>query len=299
MNTIDNRFLQQFGEVKENIGLSTLTTLKVGGKALYMVYPRDLFAFEQLIQQLDLKEIEYKVIGNGSNILASDDDYNGVLIKLTHGLSDVYFSDGYVVAQAGVSLIALAYDCAKRGLSCLEWAGGIPGTIGGAVYMNAGSYQSSMSDIVEAVYVYFQGQLQWIDAKDCAFAYRESCFKHQPMVICAVRLHTLPSDDQALLAKMKERQTRRLQSQPLDVASAGSCFRNPDHTFAWTLIDDCGLRGYSVNQAQVSMKHSNFIVNRGGASARDIAQVIDHVQAQVKEKTEVELCLEIEKFNWK
>lgn len=293
-------FFSQCGEVKENISFSTLTTMRIGGTARYVITPRSAVSLQLLIAYCRAHELPVKVLGNGSNIIASSERFEGVVIRLLHVFDDVVYGDGFVVAEAGASLINLAYECARKGLSCLEWAGGIPGSVGGALFMNAGSYQHSMSEIVESVFVFNGSSFVWISRDECEYGYRESIFKRQPdWIILAVRLKTQEQDSESLLAIMKERQQRRMQSQPLNYPSSGSCFRNPEAMDAWRCIEEAGLRGFQLGGVKVSDKHANFIVNVDDGSAEDIYQLIEKIQSSVKEMVEVELCLEIEMFNWK
>ncbi len=290
--------LRQYGEVKTDVDLSTLSTMNVGGKAWFVLYPHDVIALQQAVCWFKELQIPYKLWGNGSNILPSDKLYPGVILRLNHTLNSVFYDENSVVAEAGVALIALAYECSRKGLSCLEWAGGIPGTIGGALYMNAGSYKKAMSDCVAEVLVLDQDEMRWIGVNDCQFGYRESRFKHEPMIILAARLKTQQVDPEQLQAIMQERQARRMNSQPLNYPSAGSCFRNPEGQNAWELIDRSGLRGKRIGGAMVSLKHSNFIVNVDRAQASDVYELMENVASSVKESTGVDLCLEIEMFNW-
>lgn len=292
--------LEQFGDVLVNEPLLQHTTLKVGGKAKYFVYPKNEVHLMSLLNFIKEYELDYKIIGKGSNLLASDDDYDGVVICLDRYFDEVVFEKNYVSAYAGGSIIYLAYEAMKRGLSGLEFASGIPGTIGGAVYMNAGAYKCEIKDILDAVWVLKDNECVWMKADECEFAYRTSIFKKHPdWIILAVRFHLTEKDPQEIKDIMDSRRARRMASQPLDKPSAGSVFKNPDDHPAWHYIEESGLRGKRINGAMVSCKHANFIVNEDHAKAQDILDLIELIQCTVKEKFGIELKTEVECFNWK
>lgn len=291
-------FLAPYGTVQCSVSLADLTTFKVGGLADYLLHPHDLFALLQVSERLRQEGIPYKILGNGSNILANDAPYHGVIVKLTRCLRFLYIDHAQILVGAGHSLIACAYAASKAGLSGLEWAGGIPGTIGGALYMNAGAYKAQMSQFVVEVLVLRGEQLVWLSREQCAFAYRESVFKHCGDIIIAARLQLSVGECEKSLAMMQERQSRRQASQPLAYPSAGSCFHNPEQQPAWRYIEASGLRGYQIGGAQVAMQHANFIINVNQAKAVDIHALMTLVQQRVKAESGVDLCLEIELFNW-
>ncbi len=280
--------------------LATMTTLRIGGRAKYVVYPETDVALDLIIRLLKEKNVPYKVIGKGSDLLCSDDDFNGAVIKLDRYFNDVIYNGDEITVQAGESIIALAIDAAKHGLSGLEFASGIPGTVGGTVYMNAGAYKSCMADVIQEVFVYRDEKLEWIPASECEFSYRTSVFqKHPDWIILAVRLKMTPKDASEIQELMESRRTRRLASQPLDKPSCGSVFRNPEGMNAWELIDGIGYRGHRNGGAEVSSKHCNFILNVDHATAAEYLALVQDIQAKVKEKYGVELRTEMEKFNWK
>ncbi len=294
------KLLSQYGEVEENVSLKKLTTFKVGGTAMAVVYPRNNLAVKEVVEALQQAGIPFKVFGNGSNLLASEDYYEGVIIKLSRVMNDIYYDGCEVNVQAGASIINLAYDCGKRGLSGLEFASGIPGTVGGCIYMNAGAYKGAMSDVVASVQVLTEDGVIWLDREQCEFGYRTSIFqKHPDWVIVAARMLLTEGDREQITDLMKNRQVRRFDTQPLEYPSAGSVFRNPEGDFAWKLIDSIGYRGVAYGDALVSHKHSNFIVNAGKASADDINRLITDIQQKVKEEFGKDMILEVEKFNWK
>lgn len=287
-------------ECEKNMPLSSMTTLRIGGYAKYVCYPDSDVALDAVLRLTKKHAVSYKMIGKGSDMLCSDDDYDGLVIRLDRHFNSSYFSANEVTVQAGCSTIALAVRAMKNGLSGLEFASGIPGTIGGAVFMNAGAYRSSMADIIEEVFVYRNGKLEWIPNEECEFSYRSSTFqKHLDWIIVAARLKLTPADPNEIEALMKNRKERRLASQPLDYPSCGSVFRNPEGRNAWELIEGIGYRGKQIGDACVSEKHCNFIINKGHAKADDYLKLVKEIQTKVKQKFDVDLVTEMEMFNWK
>lgn len=291
--------LQNFGEVETGKSFAQLTTLRIGGPIDYVVYPHNDIELVSLLKYCEKEKIPCKMLGKGSDLLCSDDVYHGVIIRLDRFFHGVIFNGEDMIAQSGASIIAASVMAMKKGLSGLEFASGIPGTIGGAVFMNAGAYKSCMADIVTEVFVYHDGMAVWIDGKDCGFAYRTSIFqKHPDWVILGakMKLQAAPSEDIARL--MDDRRARRMASQPLEYPSCGSVFRNPESQNAWALIDGIGYRGKCVGGAQVSEKHCNFIINKDHASAADYLKLVKDIQSEVEKKYGIRLETEMEKFNW-
>ena len=290
----------EFGEVKEDVSFTTLTTYKAGGTARFVVYPRNVFSLQSIIAICQENELPFKVFGNGSNILVSDDYFDGVIIRLNRTMNQYSYEGNVLTARAGCSIIALAYESARNSLSGLEFASGIPGSLGGCLFMNAGAYKCSMSDIVTEVQVLIDDQIVWLSNEHCEFGYRTSVFqKHPEWIILAARIQLAEADRETISNLMKTRQQRRFETQPLEWPSAGSVFRNPEGDFAWKYIDMIGYRGHCIGDACVSEKHSNFIVNKGNATGTQIATLIEEIQEKVREQFGVELVLEVEKFNWK
>ena len=287
--------LQQYGNVDTDAVLQRMTTFRIGGKADFVVYPKNMIALAEVIQVLKKENIPYKVLGKGSNLLCSDEDFHGVIIRLDRTFNEYYYNENVVVAQAGVSLIALAYDAMKRGLSGLEWACGIPGTIGGAIFMNAGAYKSSMKDIVTEVLIYRDGDFVWMSNEECGFDYRKSNFQSHPdWLVVAVRLQLQEGNVNEIRELVDNRKARRMETQPLEYPSAGSVFRNPEGSFAWKYIDELGLRGKQIGGAQISSKHPNF----GGACASDVMALVKLINDGMQERFGFTLKMEVEKFNW-
>lgn len=290
--------LKKVAAVETGVPLSSMTTLRIGGKAKYVAYPDDSVSLDSLIRIIRKNNLPFKLIGKGSNLLCSDKDYDGVIIRLEK-FNDFYIVDTSVVAQAGCSIIAVAYAAMKAGLSGLEFASGIPGSVGGVTFMNAGAYRSSMSDVIDSVFVYRDGKFEWVPKGKCGFGYRTSVFQSHPdWIVIAIRLNLEKRDPDEIRALMDSRRERRMASQPLDRPSAGSVFRNPADVPAWKLIEGIGYRGHRIGDAQVSEKHVNFIVNDGHARAEDFLALTEEIQKLVKEKYGISLHMEVEKFNW-
>ena len=287
------------GNIKENVSLSKFTTYKVGGTARLLVYPKNTEKLILLLKKLKKENIKHKVLGFGSNLIFSDSLYDGVIIKLD-SFDEVKIKDTVITAGAGVSLIKLSYKAQKEGLTGLEFASGIPGSVGGAVFMNAGAYKSDMGYIVSEVKVLTpELDVKTLYNKDLKYKYRSSFLQSNPNYICLEATLVLRHGDKnAIKELMETRKQKRLLTQPLEYPSAGSVFRNPEGDFAGRLIEECGLKGYSIGGAKVSEKHANFIVNSGGATASDVKNLITYVHDKVKEETKVDLKIEQEFVNW-
>ncbi|MDR1782536.1 MAG: UDP-N-acetylmuramate dehydrogenase [Bacilli bacterium] len=283
----------------ENEPLYKHTTFKVGGPAMIFVDAIDLSDVTKTIDYCLTNNIKYFILGNGSNVLISDKLFDGIIIS-TKKLNSYEINNNMVYAMCGVNLISLAYISAEEGLSGLEFASGIPGCVGGSIYMNAGAYKKEMANVVKEVLVYKDGKLEWIPKEDLSFTYRNSIFqKHREWVILAVNLELEYANKDVIIELIEHRKSKRLATQPIGAYCAGSTFKNPSNEiFSWQLIDEANLRGYKINDAQVSMKHSNFIINRDRASASDIYNLICLVKKRVLEKSNIELHEEVELVNF-
>ncbi len=292
--------LSAHGDVETNEPLAKHTTFKIGGEARYFVYPKNELSLLRVIEICKENKLPYQVFGKGSNILCSDAYYDGVVICLDRYFNEMQFQeDGSVYAQAGVSLILLAHEAMKMSLSGLEFASGIPATLGGAIYMNAGAYKSNMANVIQKVYVLKEDCCEWMDVTQLEYRYRHSIFhEHRDWIIVGASLKLTKGEQSEIKALMDSRRERRMMSQPLDKPNAGSMFRNPDAYPAWQLIEEIGYRGKRVGGAMVSDKHANFIVNVGNASAQDVISLVVEIQKEVQEKYQVEMKMEVEKFNW-
>lgn len=291
--------LNEICETDTNMPLSSMTTLRIGGYAKYVVYPDSDIALDGVLRLIKQKHLSFKMIGKGSDLLCSDADYDGVIIRLDRHFNKAFFNGESVTIQAGCSSIALAYQAMKNGLSGLEWLSGIPATMGGCIFMNAGAYKSCMADVLEEVFVYRDGKLEWISKEECDFQYRHSIFQEHPeWIIVACRIRLKHGDSKEIEALMNNRKERRISSQPLEYPSCGSVFRNPEGMNSWQLIDGIGYRGKRIGDACVSEKHCNFIVNKGHASAKDYLCLVKEIQQKVKEKYGIDLKTEMEMFNF-
>ena len=274
--------------------MSRHTTFRTGGPASLFLRPEDEEAALRVVNFLRQKQCPFFILGNGSNLLVSDKGYDGVVISLEN-LSDLRIEgDTTVVAEAGVLNSAIASLARDNSLSGFEFAAGIPGTIGGAMIMNAGAYGGEMKDITESVRVIApDGVIDIIPGSDCDFGYRTSALKRGGFVVTSAKLKLSKGDPETIAASMKELALKRKEKQPLDYPSAGSTFKRPEGYFAGKLIEDAGLRGFSVGDAAVSEKHCGFVINKGQATAADIYALIKEVQKRVLEDSGVGLEPEV------
>ncbi len=288
------------GKIEKNVKLSKYTTYKTGGKAKVIVYPKNVSCLVKLIKILKNNEVKFKILGNGSNLLFSDKTYDGVLIRLNEFEKLEFLPRNKIIVGAGYSLMKLSLLASKKGLAGLEFAAGIPGTVGGAVYMNAGAYKSDMGYIVQQVKVLTPDmKVITLSNKEMKFHYRSSFLQSNPGYICLEVILKLTKGDKDVLDEViKERRKRRMESQPLEFPSAGSVFRNPEGMFAGQLIEESGLKGKMIGGAMVSEKHANFIINYKNAKSSDIKELIELVHDTVLEKYNVDMRCEQEFVNW-
>ena len=279
--------------VKLNESLKDHTTYKVGGTCKYFITPKDKEELIDLVKYLRKNNIKYMILGNGSNTIFSSKEYDGVIINLTN-LDSMKIDGNRIEVEAGYQLIKLSMDALNNELSGLEFAAGIPGNIGGAVFMNAGAYKSDMSNLIKTVTFLDENlELQTLSNDELEFSYRKSIFQKRNCIILSTVLELTPGNKDDIKALMDKRKERRIESQPLDYPSAGSVFRNPsEEVFAGKLIEDLGLKGYTIGGAKISEKHANFIINIGDATGEDIKALIDLVKAKVKEKYDIDLHVE-------
>lgn len=295
MEIINNLRKLKCGKIKENVDLSLYTTYKIKAIGKYMVFPGDIDELLSLMQYITKYNLKYKIIGGGSNLIFAEEVYDGILVNLDK-FDDVIFSETKIQVGAGYPLVKLALKSSRLGLTGLEFAAGIPGTVGGAIYNNSGAYKSDMGYVVESVSVLTpELKIKTMYNKDMNFHYRTSFFKQNPGYIILDATIILKKGDKELIQSViEDRKQRRLMSQPLNFPSAGSVFRNPEDNYAGKLIEDIGYKGHEVGGAKVSEKHANFIINYGSATGRDIITLIDEITTKVKEKYDIELVLEQE-----
>ncbi|MDQ8736859.1 UDP-N-acetylmuramate dehydrogenase [Paenibacillus sp. LHD-38] len=282
------------GEVLYNEPLSNYTTWKIGGPADILILPRSKEELVAAVQLVRKHQMPWTNLGRGSNMLVSDKGIRGVVIKPHRGLDYVRFEGSLVIAGASYSLIKLSVMAGKEGLTGLEFAGGIPGTVGGAVYMNAGAHGSDVSRIFKSADIVLEtGELVRYDREDMNFSYRHSILHEQKGVVVEATFELSEGDKKEVLAMMASYKERRLRTQPLQLACAGSVFRNPPNDFAARLIQEAGLKGESLGGAQVSEQHANFIVNTGQATAEDVLALMTHIQSTVQERYGILLVPEV------
>ena len=272
--------------------MSKHTSFKIGGNADYYITPNTSDELRDIILQLNSSSIPYIVIGNGSNLLVSDSGIEGAVIS-TEKLLNLTVNENMVYADSGVKLSVLAAEATKHSLSGLEFAQGIPGSVGGAVFMNAGAYDGEMKNVIVSVTVLRNGEIITIPAEECLFGYRTSIFQKNADIILGATFILEKGNKDDIAAKVYDFASRRKLKQPLEFPSAGSAFKRPEGYFAGKLIQDCGLRGFSVGGAQVSEKHCGFIINKGGATASDVLNLIKHIKMSVYVKFGVKLQEEI------
>ena len=278
-------------EKVNNALIKDYTTYRLDGKIREVLFPFNEIELKEILEDLDGQK--YKVIGNGSNLILSE-SYDGVLINLKY-FDRLEFNDNIVKVGAGYSLPKFALECANRGLSGLEFASGIPGTIGGAIYMNAGAYGKEISDILKSVTILDdEFNIRVLSKEDLSASYRDSIFKHKKYVCLEGEFQLEYGDKDKILEEIKSIIETRKSKQPLEYPSAGSVFKNGDGYSAGRVIEKAGLKGTKVGDAEVSLKHANFIVNKGNASASDIIKLIDIIKKKIKDECDIDLILEQE-----
>lgn len=278
-----------------NIPLAELTSFRVGGPARFVLRPQSYEEIRQAIEYAVSVEMPITLLGKGTNILAPDSGFDGLVIRFDTPLHEPVFDGTKVIACCGTSLTQLSRETVKRGLSGMERLCGIPGTVGGACAMNAGAYGGEIKQILKRIRVLRNGRDEWIDVKDADLGYRRSAYTFPGTVALEAEFELAP-DDGTAAETMQSCMEKRRAKQPLELPSAGSTFKRPEGYFAGALIEQCGLKGYSVGGAQVSPKHAGFIVNTGGATENDITALIEHVRAVVKERTGVTLEPEVKRI---
>ena len=279
--------------IKENEPMKNHTSFKVGGPADLFLMPQTRAELQAVLEICKESEKPRYIMGNGSNLIVRDNGYNGIIIN-TKALNQVKTVGETLIAEPGISLKDLANVALEQKLTGLEFASGIPGSLGGAVTMNAGAYDGEMKQVIKSITVITEdGSLKTISADQCHFDYRSSILQQHNWVLVSVELILKNGDYQAIQAKMLDLNTQRQTKQPLEYPSAGSTFRRPVGYYAGKLVQDAGFKGHSVGGAQVSEKHSGFVINKGGATAADILNLIGAIQAAVKDQFGVDLKTEV------
>ncbi len=268
--------------VLTDVSLKQYTSFKIGGPAAIMVFPACTDMLVKTLKYLIENNINRLLIGNGTNLLVSDKGFNGVVIHTAKNMKSVSVEGEYITAQCGALMSSIASTALSHSLSGLEFASGIPGTLGGALYMNAGAYDCNISDIaLETKAMDEQGNIINIVGLGHQFGYRTSCFKSNGLIIVESKLKLSPSDYDIIKEKMKDLNIKRKTCQPLEFPSAGSVFKRPVGYYAGKLIEDTGLKGCSIGGACVSEKHAGFIINKGNATAEDVNRLINHIIEKV------------------
>lgn len=277
----------------ENEPMSKHTTFRIGGKADLFV-SADEKSLPQILKEAADEKIPVTIIGNGSNLLVGDGGIRGLVIEIGKGMDKIEISDNIMTVGAGTLLSKAANTAAEHGLSGMEFAAGIPGSVGGAVVMNAGAYGGEMKDIIMDVDVITrEGEYRRLTLEELELSYRHSCIIENEYIVIRARLMLQEKDEAQIRQVMEDLKNKRIEKQPLNFPSAGSTFKRPEGYFAGKLIMDAGLRGYSVGGAQVSEKHCGFVVNKGGATASDVVKLMNDVRNKVMEEFGVELEPEV------
>ena len=275
------------------------TTFRVGGCARYLVEPQSAEQLQKIIQACHKAEMPFCIVGNGSNLLVSDDGYDGVIIHLFKNMAKAEIKGVCLYLEAGVLLSRAAHLACKGGLTGLEFASGIPVTVGGALVMNAGAYGGEMKDVTRRVKVLTaEGIFREYTGEEMQFGYRRSRIAEEQSIVLEAVLELCTGSMEKIQAKMNELKEQRIKKQPVEYASAGSTFKRPEGYFAGQLIQEAGLKGFSIGDAQVSEKHCGFIINRGNATAFQVRELIEAVQRRVYEYAGVRLEPEVKFLGW-
>ena len=282
-------------EYLENEPMSLHTTFKIGGNARLMVFPKNEEDISVLIKECNDNQIRYMVVGNGSNMLVSDSGIDACVILLGKDFSDVYLiGETTVFAQAGAQLIKVCKLALENELAGLEFAYGIPGSCGGAAFMNAGAYGGEMKDVLyKCSHIDKNGNRGFLEGEELKLSYRHSAYYDNECIITGLYLKLKKGNKAEIKAKMDDLLGRRKKKQPLEFPSAGSTFKRPEGYFAGALIEECGLKGASVGGAQVSEKHAGFVINKGGATCADVLNLCEHISKTVEKEKGVKLEMEI------
>ncbi|MDI6603747.1 MAG: UDP-N-acetylmuramate dehydrogenase [Thermoanaerobacteraceae bacterium] len=281
------------GGIFKDEPMSKHTSLRIGGPADILIIPRSRKELIDVINIIRSNNMPYLIIGNGTNLLVLDKGIRGVVIKLT-ALKNIMVDDIIIISETGALLSAIANAALSHGLAGFEFASGIPGTIGGAIAMNAGAYGTEIKDVITKVEVIdSNGDIHILENGKMAFSYRNSIIQNDNLIAVRAWLRLHKEEYDVIKKRMNELNNMRKEKQPLEYPSAGSIFKRPHGNYAGKLIQDAGLRGYSIGDAQVSEKHCGFIINKGNATAEDVLNLIKYIQNKVKEKFGVQLVPEV------
>ena len=280
-------------QIAENEPMSKHTTFRIGGNADMFVSPT-LLELPEILSLAKANEVPVTIIGNGSNLLVGDKGIRGLVISLGRGADEIKLEGTRLTVGAGALLSKIAAEAAKNNLAGFEFAAGIPGTLGGAVVMNAGAYGGEIKDVIVSAKVLTpEGEVLDLTKEELELSYRHSCIPEKEYIVMEAVLELTPGEETQIREMMADFKNRRVEKQPLEYPSAGSTFKRPEGYFAGKLIEDAGLRGYAVGGAQVSEKHCGFVVNKGDATAEDVCKLIDNVKHIVYDKFQVEMEPEV------
>ncbi|HDR4762895.1 TPA: UDP-N-acetylmuramate dehydrogenase [Bacillus thuringiensis] len=284
------------GRVLVNESLARYTTMKIGGPADILIVPKHVAGIEKTLQLVKQYKTKWTVIGRGSNLLVSDQGIEGVVIRLGEGLDHLEVEKHKVRVGSGYPLIKLSTLLSRQGLAGLEFASGIPGSVGGAVYMNAGAHKSDISSVLSKALILFEdGTIDWLTNRELEFSYRASVLQtKRPGIVLEAEFQLQAGKREEIVRSMQNNKDYRRETQPWNYPCAGSVFRNPIPHFAGDLVEKAGLRGYRIGGAQISEMHGNFIVNTGGASAQDVLSLIELIRHTIKDKFDVDMHTEVE-----
>jgi len=287
---------EDVGIVLENEPLANHTTWKIGGPADILIQPKDKIGLVKAMKLVYKYQLPWRVIGKGSNLLVRDKGIRGVVFKMADGLNHLHFEDDVVHVGAGYSFIRLSVMAGKKGLTGLEFAGGIPGSVGGAVYMNAGAHGSDVSKILTSAHILFEdGTFEWLTNKEMEFSYRTSVLqKKRPGIVVEAEFQLTEGNKEEIMEAMQKNKEYRKVTQPWNFPCAGSIFRNPLPYYAGRLVEEAGLKGYQIGGAQISEMHGNFIINAGNAKAEEVLQLIDYVKKTIYDSYKVIMETEVE-----
>ncbi|MCF0258928.1 MAG: UDP-N-acetylmuramate dehydrogenase [Erysipelotrichaceae bacterium] len=282
-------------EYQKNYPLKELTTLRIGGPAARLYQPKTAEDIARVLKDAKEENARIFILGNGSNVLFPDEGFDGWILNLADNWSGIHqLENNRIQVKSGTTNTEVAQFCARHGLSGYEFASGIPGTIGGAVFMNAGAYDGETCEILESAdYMDMDGNIHTLTADELEFGYRHSWFTEHPGVILSAIYQLQPAEPMEIAEKIADLKRRRWEKQPMDKASAGSTFKRPVGNYASKLIHDCNLQGLNVNDAMVSTKHAGFLINNGNATCQDFLELVNQVISRVKEETGYELEMEI------
>ncbi|PEI91760.1 UDP-N-acetylenolpyruvoylglucosamine reductase [Bacillus pseudomycoides] len=286
----------EVGKVLENEALARYTTMKIGGPADILIVPSSVAGVEKTLDLVKKYNTKWTAIGRGSNLLVSDKGIEGVVIRLGEGLDHLEVEGTTVRVGGGYPLIKLSTLLSRQGLAGLEFASGIPGSVGGAVYMNAGAHKSDMSEILMRARIMFEdGTMKWLTKEEMEFSYRTSVLQtKRPGIVVEAELQLKEGNREEIVGVMQKNKDYRRETQPWNHPCAGSIFRNPLPNSAGDLVEKAGLRGHQIGGAKISEMHGNFIVNAGSASAQDVLDLIAFVKKTIKEKFGVDMHTEVE-----